>query len=598
MTAPTITPLPTPPSRQLPDTFADLSDAFVAALPAFGTESNTLGTFINNAAVAAAADAVSTAADVVSTGDDVVSTAADVVLAADEVALATTQAGNAATSASTALGYLNAFQADYIGTYADDAAANASGFTIGAGVFYFKDTGTPATSGLRIYNGSAWSAAVLDTAGALIAANDLSDVASTAAALSNIGGAPLASPTFTGTPAAPTATVGTDTTQVATTAFVLANAPSSSVAALTPAATVDISLASADFFTITLDQNTTFTMSNVDAGVDTFNIEITGFAISNTSYDIANASYDSVSFDLSSQDTSPEGLFFKPDGLKMYMIGKISDDVFQYSLSTAWDVSSASYDSVSYPIAQGQGETQPSAISFKSDGTRMFSIGTTTDTIYQHDLSTAWDLSSASLASGNLIVSDQNTFPTSLFFKPDGTRVYTAGQNSNRVVQWNLTTAWDVSSGDRYNANGYFNISSQETQINSVFLKPDGLKMYIVGNSNNTVFQYSLSTAWDVSSASYDSVTYSFATQGTQATSLFFKPDGRKMYSILASVDKVFQYTTGALNIASLTYPSSFKFPAGTAPTVPADGEVNILEAQTTDGGVTFNVTQLGADFS
>lgn len=41
-----------------------------------------------------------------------------------------------------------------------------------------------------------------------------------ATALSNMGGAPLASPTFTGTPAAPTATGGTNTTQLATTAFV------------------------------------------------------------------------------------------------------------------------------------------------------------------------------------------------------------------------------------------------------------------------------------------------------------------------------------------------------------------------------------------
>lgn len=38
--------------------------------------------------------------------------------------------------------------------------------------------------------------------------------------------APLASPTFTGTPTAPTAAVGTNTTQIATTAFVLANAGS------------------------------------------------------------------------------------------------------------------------------------------------------------------------------------------------------------------------------------------------------------------------------------------------------------------------------------------------------------------------------------
>ena len=53
-------------------------------------------------------------------------------------------------------------------------------------------------------------------AGEVLAAADLND---TFGAKSN-----LASPTFTGTPAAPTAAVATNTTQIATTAFVLANA--------------------------------------------------------------------------------------------------------------------------------------------------------------------------------------------------------------------------------------------------------------------------------------------------------------------------------------------------------------------------------------
>lgn len=51
-------------------------------------------------------------------------------------------------------------------------------------------------------------------------------VASTAATATALK-ANLASPTFTGTPAAPTATVGTNTTQLATTAFVIANAVTS-----------------------------------------------------------------------------------------------------------------------------------------------------------------------------------------------------------------------------------------------------------------------------------------------------------------------------------------------------------------------------------
>lgn len=55
---------------------------------------------------------------------------------------------------------------------------------------------------------------------ALSVSNNLSDVANSTTALTNLGAAGLASPAFTGTPTAPTATAGTNTTQLATTAFV------------------------------------------------------------------------------------------------------------------------------------------------------------------------------------------------------------------------------------------------------------------------------------------------------------------------------------------------------------------------------------------
>jgi hypothetical protein len=77
--------------------------------------------------------------------------------------------------------------------------------------------------------------------------------------------APKLSPTFTGTPAGPTAPIGTDTDQFATTAFTLENVLSSASTALTAAATVDIDLSSKDYFTLTADQNTTFTFSTPPA---------------------------------------------------------------------------------------------------------------------------------------------------------------------------------------------------------------------------------------------------------------------------------------------------------------------------------------------
>lgn len=64
-----------------------------------------------------------------------------------------------------------------------------------------------------------WRAAY-NTRTALLSPNNLNDVASPSAALSNIGGAPLASPNFTGIPTAPTQTSGDASTKIATDAFV------------------------------------------------------------------------------------------------------------------------------------------------------------------------------------------------------------------------------------------------------------------------------------------------------------------------------------------------------------------------------------------
>jgi hypothetical protein len=66
----------------------------------------------------------------------------------------------------------------------------------------------------------AWTSVTLSGLGGLAAANNLSDVASVSTARTNLGAAPLASPTFTGTPSAPTPAQFDNSGKVATSAFV------------------------------------------------------------------------------------------------------------------------------------------------------------------------------------------------------------------------------------------------------------------------------------------------------------------------------------------------------------------------------------------
>lgn len=89
--------------------------------------------------------------------------------------------------------------------------------------------------------------------------------------------APLVSPALTGTPTAPTAATTTDTTQVATTAFVQAVTAAPFTRAVTAVAALDINCSLGNYFTKTIDANSTFTFSNVPAAgtAYTFTLEIT-----------------------------------------------------------------------------------------------------------------------------------------------------------------------------------------------------------------------------------------------------------------------------------------------------------------------------------
>jgi len=263
--------------------------------------------------------------------------------------------------------------------------------------------------------------------------------------------------------------------------------------------------------------------------------------VSWTNPDLATASYDSVSFSVTSQETVPAGIRFKDDGTKMYIIGSSSDNIHQYSLSTAWDVSTASYDSVSLSVATQ--ELTSEALFFKSDGTSLYIVGRGSDSVFQYDLTTAWDISTGSYASKSMSVSSQEAAPRGLYFKDDGTKAYIVGTANDTVYQYALSTAWDISTGS-FETGKEISVASQDTSPDGLYFNPDGNKMWISGDANDTVFQYSLSTAWDVSTASYDSVSFSASTQDTSIADLTFKTDGSKMYLIGAANDTVYQYST------------------------------------------------------
>jgi len=261
----------------------------------------------------------------------------------------------------------------------------------------------------------------------------------------------------------------------------------------------------------------------------------------NWTVDLSNVTYDNVSFSVVGQEAVPNDVAFSADGTKMYITGQLSDTIHQYTLSTGFDLSTASYDNVSFSVA-GQ-NTVPHAVAFNTDGTKMYIAGSTPDAVHQYTLSTGFDLITASFDNVSFSVAGQETVPTGLAFNTDGTKMYVTGTSSDAVNQYTLSTGFDVSTASYDSVS--FSVQSQDGGPQGLAFNPDGTKMYIMGVSNDTVFQYTLSTGFNVSTASYDNVSFSVAGQDGGPNDVAFSADGTKMYISGNANDTVYQYSTG-----------------------------------------------------
>jgi 6-phosphogluconolactonase (cycloisomerase 2 family) len=250
-------------------------------------------------------------------------------------------------------------------------------------------------------------------------------------------------------------------------------------------------------------------------------------------YSAYSFTFDNITFGVGSQASESRGLFFKPDGTMIFIVDNGGDNVYSYSLTTAWDLSTASYTGDSFSVSSQT--SRASDIYFKPDGTKLYVSGQLINGLSEYSLSTAWDITTASFSSGTGEFSE-GLGVMGLTFKPDGTQFYVSNFHNDYVHVYSMTTAWDISthsfSGDE------FSLLSQVGSPTDIAFNSDGTVMYAVGESNYFA-SWDLSTAYDVTTATFNS---KFSvTSNTRGIS--FKSDYSKLYLVEYTNDTVRQYS-------------------------------------------------------
>ena len=103
--------------------------------------------------------------------------------AASSASSAATSASNASASADAALAALDSFDDRYLGQKTSDPTLDNDGNALVAGALYFNTTDDV----MKVYEGSTWVAAYASLSGALLSANNLSDLVSASTARTNLG---------------------------------------------------------------------------------------------------------------------------------------------------------------------------------------------------------------------------------------------------------------------------------------------------------------------------------------------------------------------------------------------------------------------------
>ncbi len=199
------------------------------------------------------------------------------------------------------------------------------------------------------------------------------------------------------------------------------------------------------------------------------------------------------------------GMDFSRDGLHLLMVSPSLAEAHSFTLSLADETSSAVWDGAGKKLDVSSQDSAMNGLAISADGFHVFMVGITNDKVYSYSLTRAFDLSTATHNSGSdLDISGQTLLPIGIALSADGLHFFVVGNDNVKVYAYTMTAANGLGTASYDGAPDDLDVSGQITDPVDVALSADGLKLCINGFSDQKIFAYTFGIAHDGSSLTYD----------------------------------------------------------------------------------------------
>ena len=201
------------------------------------------------------------------------------------------------------------------------------------------------------------------------------------------------------------------------------------------------------------------------------------------------------------------GHVWNVDGTKLFVLnwdGGVSGDatasyrICSYDASTPFEVSSLTIASPTASTSFDTGYTSAHLnINMSNDGKKFHILDRNNKVLEQIDLTTAYDLSTASNGTSYSLAAVVSG-PRSFTFSDDGKRFFVGCQTNDKIYQFSLDNAFDVTPGT-VTLDGNINLLNSNTMPFGITFSAGGTKMFVHEiDGNDTIEEYALRTPYNL----------------------------------------------------------------------------------------------------